>query len=377
MGRDNIEQQLLDYFSGNLPESARKAIEQWVKASPENKDLFKKFRKNFLDMRWGMRGRLIQGRFQHLERRLHRRRWIRAYAAAASVLILFGCGFWFAFQPKDTGLPLPASQETILPGSPHAMLILSDGRQISMDSLDQILQEQNGTSIHINPKGQIRYTAGQEKQDLLFNKVIVPRGGEFSITLSDGTNIWLNSESELEFPIHFPAQGTRHVALKGEGYFEVAKDSKRPFVVTIDSASVRAYGTSFDVNNYTTGKVEAILVEGSIGIQAGQQETPIRPGEKATLNTRSGEIKVETVDAYSYIAWKDGNFVFNNEPLESIMEKVARWYNVEVFFSRDAAREIRFSGDIKRYSDVNSLLYFFEQTSDIKINIKNHCLVIE
>lgn len=370
------EQRLLDYFSGELSDKEREAVEHWMNANPENKRKFKSFRRNFLDMRWGIRGNLIQGDFKIIERKLRKHKLYRIGAIAASVAIVLGCVCWMLVYLQKAPSSSVEVVQNIQPGSPRAVLVLSNGEQITMDSITQNLKEKDGASIQIDAEGKICYTASSLAQTL-YNKVIVPKGGEFSIVLSDSTYIRLNSESELQYPVSFPANGERTVLLKGEGYFEIAPNPHNPFVVQVDGTAVKAYGTIFDINNYTPGQVETVLVEGSVGIRCAQQETKILPGQKATWKTLSEKIEVENVDIHSYIAWKDGDFVFNNETLESIMEKLSRWYNVEVFFANDEARHIRFSGDMKRYSEVSTLLYFFEETSDIHVNIKGNCLIIE
>ena len=345
------EQRLLDYFSGELSDKEREAVEHWMNANPENRRKFKSFRRNFLDMRWGIRGNLIQGDFKIIERKLRKHKLYRIGAIAASVAIVLGCVCWMLVYLQKAPSSSVEVVQNIQPGSPRAVLVLSNGEQITMDSITQNLKEKDGASIQIDAEGKICYTASSLAQTL-YNKVIVPKGGEFSIVLSDSTYIRLNSESELQYP-------------------------HNPFVVQVDGTAVKAYGTIFDINNYTPGQVETVLVEGSVGIRCAQQETKILPGQKATWKTLSEKIEVENVDIHSYIAWKDGDFVFNNETLESIMEKLSRWYNVEVFFANDEARHIRFSGDMKRYSEVSTLLYFFEETSDIHVNIKGNCLIIE
>ncbi len=379
MEEKTIDERLFDYFSGNLKEAERRAVEEWIEENAENAKKFQQFRKDFWDIRWGIRGQGIQGSYRQLERRLGVRRWIRRSAWAASILILVGCLFFWQYEKERAGMELLLSeQKTVLPGKARAVLVLSSGKSVKMDSLTQELTELNGTSIQIDKEGCVCYHAATEKDTaILYNTLIVPRGGEFSMTMADGTKVWLNAETELRFPVDFSHCQERTVYLKGEAYFEVEKDQKRPFVVKAGDAAIRVYGTSFDVNHYSADRVEAVLVKGSIGLRLQDQEVQILPGQRVIADRSCSEIKLEEVDVTSYIAWKDGNFVFRNESLESILQKLARWYDMEVVFKNEAAKKCCFSGDMRRYEEINPLLYYFERISEVRFDLKGNCLYVK
>lgn len=163
--------------------------------------------------------------------------------------------------------------------------------------------------------------------------------------------------------------------LKGEAYFEVAQDSLRPFIVMADDVEVKVYGTKFDVENYASNRIRTVLVEGAVGMAKSGEEVRLLPGQKG--ETVGEEIRVESVDVAACIAWKNGDFVFENERLEDIMEQISRWYDVNIFYRRESSKDIRLSGDMKRYKEIQALLYYFEQISEVRFEIKEKTIVIK
>ena len=228
----------------------------------------------------------------------------------------------------------------------------------------------------MSAEGKVHYNV-EEKDGAarsLFNRLVVPRGGEFMITLEDGTKVWLDAETELRYPTNFDAQN-RVVYLKGEAYFEVAKMEGKPFVVKIDQMSVNVLGTKFNVNNREAGVVQTVLVEGSVKLKSPRGEVLMEPNQKAEYHG-GDEWVVEEVDVSPYVAWKDGNFVFDNESLERIMNKLSSWYDVNVFYANEEVKNVKLTGDMMRYKDIQELLYFFEKISDVKFLIKNRTVTV-
>ena len=265
--------------------------------------------------------------------------------------------------------------DSIQPGKRQAILVLASGEQLKLDSLVQEVTEQEGVAIRIID-GALNYKQSDSVKLLCnaYHQLIIPRGGEYMMQLTDGTKVWLNAATEFRYPAAFVG-AERKVYLSGEAYFEVAKDSLHPFIVVADDAQIRVYGTKFDVSNYGTGNIRTVLVEGAVGMQRGQEEVRLKPGQKG--ETDGDHIRVTEVDVASYIAWKNGDFIFDNERLEDIIEQISRWYDVDVFYSREQSRDIRLSGDLRRYKEVQSLLYYFERISDIRFSIKGRTIVVE
>lgn len=207
----------------------------------------------------------------------------------------------------------------------------------------------------------------------VMNRLLVPRGGEFNLTLSDGTRVWLNAETELLYPVRFTGE-QRIVYLKGEAYFEVTKNQKMPFLVQVEEVSVKVYGTEFNMNTYDG--VETVLVTGSVSMNQGDREVLLKPNQKGLFDPIKREILVEDVDILPYVAWKNGDFIFRNESLGSIMDKLSRWYGLEIFYQNGDLRDVRLSGNLKRYKDVRELFHSFEKISDTHFKIQGNTVFI-
>ena len=205
----------------------------------------------------------------------------------------------------------------------------------------------------------------------------MPRGGEFFVILADGTEVWLNADSELEYPVKFTAD-KREVRLKGEAYFSVKKDTKKPFMVRSGEYQLKVYGTEFNLNTYKNNEIQAVLVKGSVGFKANRTagEVRLKPNQLGVANEATGKAEVKEVDVYPYIAWKSQDVVFVNERLESIMEKAARWYDVNVFFQNESLKDLRFFGNMQRYADIQELLFFLENTSDARFSVKDRTVIV-
>ncbi len=374
----NTDQKLYDFLSGRLSGEEVKEVKEWIEADEKNRVYFQHFKKEFLEIRWGLRSRLIGGNYEELQKKLlQRRRFLRCKKLAAVVILLVGVCSSFLIHDYFSSMksPLVMLQDSIRPGTPQAILELSSGQRLKLDSLEQEVKERNGISL-VTCGGALSYSLSDSVQfsENLYNRLIIPRGGEYMIQLSDGSKVWLNAATEFQFPVAFVGE-QRKVYLKGEAYFEVAKDSLHPFIVVADDVEVKVYGTKFDVNSYHPEKIQTILIEGAVGMKRRGEEVRLKPGQKGETGTT--DINVTEVDVTSYVAWKNGDFIFNNERLEDIMEQIARWYDVNVFYSCKEHCDVRLSGDMKRYKEVQSLLYYFERISQVRFTIKGKTIVVE
>lgn len=375
----DTERLIYDFLSGNLDRSEAEELKQWLEADEKNQKYFRELKKDFLKMRWGIRSRLLTGDFGQLQQTIRQRgRFRRIRNLAAAVVLLLGIGGgWLLFrQPFTDKSVVVVNHKPILPGKAQAVLVLSTGERILLDSLNREVKERDGVSIQVTAEGSMTYQSDnpENQTEDLFNQVIIPRGGEYMMQLADGTRVWLNAATEFRYPLAFRGE-QRKVYLKGEAYFEVSKDSLHPFIVMADDIQVKVYGTCFNVNNYDEGKVQTVLVEGAVGMRKQDREVRLKPGQKGESGGEG--IKISEVDPYAYVAWKEGNFVFENERLEEVMDKLARWYDIEIFYIHESSRNIRLSGDMKRYKDIQSLLYYFEQISDVKFEIKGRGVIVK
>jgi transmembrane sensor len=284
--------------------------------------------------------------------------WARYVAAAAIVLAVSGVVYFLNQKPANDTVAKteqqdqsePVKSDEIVPGGKYAKLTLADGSSIEMvKSPDGILTKQGGLSLsktdgHLSYSGRFitsgPVSTGAEKHASLHNMVSTPRGGQYQITLPDGSRVWLNAASSLRFPLAF-AGNQRIVEVTGEAYFEVARvfmpgstSVRMPFIVRVTRSGVphdvEVLGTHFNVNAYEEEKViKTTLLEGSVRVKHGDNAKTIEPGQQAV--SQDGEIKIRKTDTDKAIAWKEGFFGAEGS-LRTVMNQVARWYDVEVVF---------------------------------------------
>ena len=211
--------------------------------------------------------------------------------------------------------------------------------------------------------------------ELQYNILRVPRGGEYSVVLGDGTLVCLNSESELRYPVRFDGE-ERQVFLRGEGYFEGTKDPDHPFVVEVENARIEVLGTTFNVCSYEEEEqVVTTLVEGMVRLSSENQSVVLIPNEQGILDKEGHLIKME-VDVFPYVAWQKGLFVFQQQPLERVMQVVSRWYDVEVVFRNEKTKKISFTGNMRRYSNFEQTVRMLEKTGGLIFNIEGRTIYI-
>jgi ferric-dicitrate binding protein FerR (iron transport regulator) len=267
----------------------------------------------------------------------------------------------------------------ILPGKSRAILVLDDGQSVLLDSLtEQSITEKDGTMIE---KGNQSLNYSKQSDNLnaanIYNTIKIPQGGEYNLILSDGTKVYLNAESQLRYPVQF-AGNVREVELVGEGYFEVATNAQKPFIVKTKGVSVEVLGTSFNVNAYgNTEKIVTTLVEGSVklNMQGSSASQILEPAEQAVFDVNNGKTEVRKVDVNLYTAWKDGNLIFYDNRLEDIMIILKRWYSAEVEFKSATIKELRFSGSLDRYGDIRQILDIIKSTGKVNIEIKENTIL--
>lgn len=300
--------------------------------------------------------------------------WTRI-AAAASILLFISTGSYFLL--KNQPLPENVRQQShdIAPGSNKAVLTLSNGRQILLtDAKNGKLAVQANTVINKTDDGQITYDKTSETSESVYNTMTTPRGGQYHLILADGTAVWLNAASSIKYPTVFTAN-ERLVEITGEAYFQVAHNPSKPFIVKSNGQRVTVLGTHFNVNAYSEeAVVRTTLLEGSVNITSGSLSKVIRPGEQSVLGKdRLDIISVDTEDA---VAWKNGMFRFTDESLEVVMRKVARWYDVDVFFLDSESKKLPCNGITTRFDNVSKVLRMIELTKQVHFKIEGKKITI-
>lgn len=306
-------------------------------------------------------------------RKVRRRvRWTAV--AAASLMLPLAVGLWLGLnrpigEVRNEFVSVEDATEVIVPGEVKAELFLADGSKIHLDGKPcDSLTEQAGSMIVARGQG-LEYTGGQQGNELVYNTLKIPRGGEYTLILGDGTIVYLNSETVLKYPVQFVGN-ERKVELSGEAYFEVRHDEAHPFIVKTAHSEVKVLGTSFNFRSYPDEKqVAATLVSGKVDFIAdNRQKVALSPGEQAVMN-EDGKVSKKEVETYLYTAWKDGDFVFHKQRLEEVMRVVARWYDVEVHFIDANQRNVSFTGNVKRYDDFSKIVRMLEMTGNTRFEI--------
>lgn len=273
----------------------------------------------------------------------------------------------------------------IKPGGDKATLTLADGTEIALnDQANGEIAKQAGVSIRKTADGQLIYTAkGNPGGEVTNNTISTTRGGQYQVNLPDGTKVWLNAQSSLTFPTAFTGN-RRLVSLKGEGYFEVVKMEKKPFMVVAYKQTVLVYGTHFNVNGYADeGSTKTTLLEGSVDVLSVVEPQPaskaifrvasLKPGQQAEFS--NGRLKVQAADVEEAVAWKNGKFRFSNENIESLMRKVARWYDVDIEYKGKISKE-GFGGQVSRSRNVSEILEVLQLTRMVHFEIEGRRIIV-
>lgn len=316
-------------------------------------------------------------RLARQQRKRRRLVYFTRYAAVFVVLLAIGVYFWYQgtsiSETPVTSLPLAVQ------GKPQPILVTEEGARVLLDEQGGSLQQISHGRISSGKNGIVynNISQGTSQAVVGHHTLIIPRGGEYRVELTDGTIVWLNSETEFSYPVSF-ADSTREVMLKGEAYFEVAK-SVKPFKVRVEDVVVKVYGTHFNVNSYDKERVQTVLLSGSVGVSSLKNPTVeqmIKPNEMVEVDVLTGKCDVKTVDAAAYAAWKDGYFSFEHETLEQIMEKLSRWYDVQVTFEDDEVRTHWFSGRVDRSESFQGVLNLLQRTLLVKFRVEGNRIIV-
>lgn len=391
---DRTEQQfalsdmITRYISGESDEDSQAKLRAWLEESKEHRQLFERLcSKEMVRRKVGAYGRIkpedalykLLAEKNSRRRLLFRRRVIKTLRYAAILILLLGVGVYFYKYGQQ---PVVVGEEEILGygnGKPHVVLTLANGEVLKLSGSTSKQIQQAGQIVVINDSGRLEYQIAGDDMAMMkeqYNKVEVPRGGEYALVLSDGTKVWLNAESCLRYPVVFVGK-QRKVYLEGEAYFEVNKDKEHEFVVTTESVNVTVYGTSFNVKDYSGEDDMAVtLISGSVGVNtmATNEKLMLEPGEQAVLS--GSELSKENVDVNRYIAWREGKIVFVSTPLEEMLHQLSRWYDIKVVFTREDARRILFTGEIVKYEDFNDVLDVIRSTYAVKAKLDKGTVII-
>ena len=321
--------------------------------------------------------------FLHLEKSIYdqkSRRMTLRWSIAASIILLVGLFVGRTINGvRDMHEEQELAKNVMQPGTSKAILMMADGKEVVLEqgqNLNILLNER--VRVATSNRGIVYEEHGKGVVTEEYNKLTTPIGGEYSLVLSDGTKVFLNADSELKYPVEF-SDGKRIVDLKGEAYFEVHKDSLRPFVVRMNGSEVTVLGTSFNVNTYgDDGQIYTTLVNGAVRVSSvknGQAEV-LKPGMQSVMDVQSGQLTVREVDVEPYVAWREGRFVFRAMTLDLIMRQLQRWYDFEVFYQNPELKDYEFRGVIKRDMDLDKVLSVIKVTTNVDFEVKGKVITI-
>ena len=362
-----------------LDNSEKRQLDSWRSESKEKEHVFlnlqristeeleKRYDGVDVDLKWK----------SFKKRQQQRKRNIRVgVAVVASICLLITSALWLWLGTLGEERVVLAEQGQ----QNNVCLVLSTGEVVDISNVGQDeVKLDKGTKLYEGNRLEYVQPDSLHKKELEFNQLIIPKGTFYHLVLSDGTKVWLNADSKIKYPVSF-GQDKREVSLRGEGYFEVAKDSARPFIMSTDKMDVKVLGTTFDVNTYEDeGKSFVVLVEGLVEVSAGKGESRIiTPGYMAEVDMHDvqAKIHVSKCDTEHYIAWKSGNFSFRNASLTEILKRVSRYYDVTVI-REQVFEEEYYTGDVSSNVSSESLLAVIESSTSVSFKVERKIVYVQ
>jgi transmembrane sensor len=304
-------------------------------------------------------------------------KWSRNVAAVlAGTLLISGASLYYFLSKKTIDYQAaPIAVKTILPGKNGALLTLADGTQMDLDSMKNgVIATQQGAKVALKD-GKVKYDKDDiQSAQIAYNTMTTPRGRQYQLTLSDGTQVWLNAASSIKYPTVF-AGPVRKVSTTGEVYFEVAKDKARPFIVNVvPNVAVEVLGTHFDVNAYPDeDNISTTLLEGSIKTMTDGQSVLLRPGEQARIAEKKIKV-VDDIDLDMVVSWKSNSFLFDSTRIDVALRQLSRWYNVDVEYEKNVPN-IAVGGELKKNLTLDEALSLWKKIG-LKFEIKDKKLIV-
>ncbi|WP_266202458.1 FecR family protein [Pontibacter kalidii] len=380
---------ILRHLRGELSPQEEKELELWLSSGEGNRRLFEKIKGEHeqalaffssldTDAAWQRVASQTVAQ-EEQTRSLWRHTALWKYAAVitlilATSLVVYQTQVRKHSQLAGTARIAPEQQaEEILPGGDKAMLTFSDGSFFVLEELDNgTVREEKGVRVS-KKDGLVSFEiADNRSEQVFFNTISTPVGGQYQVVLPDGSKVWLNSASSLHFPSAFVAR-ERVVELTGEGYFEIAKNQQKPFIVKVNSATVEVLGTHFNVMSYANeGRITTTLLEGSVKVGNGNATKVLVPGQQASIGK---DILLKEVDVDEAVAWKNGLFYFNNADIGTVMRQLERWYGIEASYSGEVPTK-HFSGIISRDTEIDKVLEMLALTRAIEFRTEGRKIIV-
>lgn len=384
MGNGEMIQTILLLLKGEATYEQEEQVRTWLEADEENRLLYRQISETYYRLNYSSQWKELDSKaaFVKVNRQIQKKggftRWgMRALSVAALIVICLGIAFIVQHSGKTTVEEVPAVAQ-IPSGEMKAMLTLANGTKVELNAASKVNVDLGfALAVEDSVMG-LRY---QFKDSIAavpeeYNTLTVPRSGEYIMVLGDGSRVWLNSETELKYPVAFGA-AKREVYLTGEAYFEVAKDPARPFIVHTPQTTTTVLGTSFNVMAYRDEEqTEITLVTGAVAVNAGNHKCRITPGYQVSVDNRSLDMLQQPVNISFYTSWKEGVFDFEGMTLEELALKLSRWYDVDFFFANSKVGSKKFTGAIKRNNTLQFMLDFIQKATDVRFEIKGKTVTV-
>lgn len=363
MENEKIKKLVHKYLRGECSDEEKQILETWYNQQVSKEAISDEINYQFLEQHIWNKLDLEESK------KIRKIKYIPFVAAALALMVSFSAIYMFVVKYN-----FKSQEIVIVPGSSAAKLSFSDGTEIDLNELTNGERIAIGhVNLYKNKDGELIYKAKESKENL-FSVLETPKGGQYQIELTDGTKAWLNATSSIKFPSNF-GKNERLVEITGEVYFEVVKDSRRPFKVKTTGQLIEVLGTHFNVNAYHDEPNQVTtLLEGAVKIDAFRKSYLLKPSQQLNLHP-NGKVSVSDVLAEEAIAWKNGVFQFSDENVSSIMRKLSRWYNVEVVFDERFVDK-RLAGSISRYEDVSKVLEMLELTNTVHFKIEGRRIIV-
>lgn len=385
MESDKIYKIILTVLAGEETQEEHEQLSAWLNESEENRREYSQIERLYqlsssssskkvssyydVEQAW----KFVKGQTIDKRKSFIFRKWI-SYAAMLTLLLT--AGMFYLYKQQLHSLSSQVNLEQLK----EPILLLDNGETISLDK-DTFSIENEHTIIH--KKAKVLSYVPQEKEEQNIktdrkNRLVIPKGKTYELKLSDGTHVWLNSESELIYPTNFTGN-TREVILRGEAFFDVAKDASKPFIVENNQMKIKVLGTSFNVSGYVSERLQNVtLVNGSVQVQIDNDSAfRISPSEQFSYDKEKQTTSIRVVNTELYTAWTEGKYIFKDARLEDILSKLQRWYDFEITYLQEELKNRRFSIVINREDNLKNVLEIISFTSNVKLVQESNIIKVE
>lgn len=373
---------IIKKLNNTLSPKEKVIFSNWYNESAKHRDFFNSVKNNYNQELNDVDVEKAWLKIQNNLKEPTQKRYYWGYAAAAvlvgaiSIAYFLKDSFSFTSSEKEPE-PVIMANTPISPGTDKATLTLSDGSSVVLEKGNAYQEgnvSSNGEEIVYNP-------SGESTGHIAYNYLTIPRGGQFYVKLSDGTEVWLNSESQLKYPTSFVKGQLRQVELVyGEAYFDVSPSKQHggsKFKVLNQAQEIEVIGTEFNIKAYKDElDIYTTLVEGKVAVSADNSSRVLKPNQQSKLNKENHTITVANVDVYNEISWKDGVFSFREKPLKEIMKIISRWYDVDVVFENKELESLKFKGTLDKQQSVEEILSIMKSTTINNYKIENNVILL-